>query len=291
MGNIKNKTVLITGGNSGLGFETAKTLAMHGAQVYIACRHEKKGQQAVSAIKNAGISGSINLLLLDLSNLRSIYYFCQGLDLNKIDVLINNAGVMCMPHLSTTEDGLETQMGVNYFGHFALTLFLLEKLRQSADPRVIHVSSIAAYHQRLWFNNINADIRYSPYGSYKMSKLCNLLFSHELGQRNPWLKSITVHPGVVFTNIQKDASLWLKSVFWVMKGLHLSQPIEQGILPILVAATSTKVRSGMYLGPKYMLKGPVTQVRKPIESRRKTKSRQLWELSQNIVSTITPYIK
>ena len=284
--NIKNKVVVITGGNTGLGFETAKTLAKHGANVYICCRNEEKGKKAVQDIQKMNISGSINLLLLDLSDIISIYHFSKTIKLDKIDILINNAGVMSIPHLSVTEDGLETQIGVNYFGHFALTKFLLDKLKKSDDPRVINIASIAAYNTRVRFNNINSNIKYNPYKSYKTSKLCNILFSHELGSRNPWLKSITVHPGVVFTNIQKNASWWLKSSFYVMKSLNLSNTLQLGIEPILIAATNKNLRSGMYIGPKYMLSGPVTQVRKPIESRRKIKSKQLWELSENIVSTI-----
>lgn len=284
--NIKNKNILITGGNSGLGLQTAKTLSKRGANVYITCRSKEKGEKTIKKIKKENITGTINFFVLDLSDIMSIANFCKNLELDKIDILINNAGVMSIPDLTITTDGLETQIGVNYFGHFALTTMLLDKLKKSNDPRVINLASIAAYFTKLRFNNINSNITYKPYQTYKVSKLCNLLFSHELAVRCPWLKSIAVHPGVVFTDIQKNASWWLKFSFYVMKKLNLSNTLSLGIEPILIAA-SKNIRTGMYLGPKYLLRGPVVQAHKPRESRRKTKSRQLWELSENIVSTIT----
>ena len=287
---IKNKIVFITGGNTGLGFESAKTLAAHGASVYILCRNHTKGEQAVATIKAEHPTARIQLIQMDLSDINGIYTVCNRLnmddELTHIDVLINNAGVMCLPHFTPTTDGLETQIATNHFGHFALSNFLLDKLRASDDPRVINVASIAAYAQPMVFSQLSNDQSYRPYRSYKLSKLSNILFSHELGKRNPWLKSITVHPGVVFTDIQRDAQLWLKFAFVVMKSLNLSNTIASGIAPILVAATSPKVRSGMYLGPKYLLKGSVTQVPKPRASRSTRKSYQLWELSKDIVQTV-----
>ena len=290
LGSIKNKIVFITGGNTGLGYESAKTLAAHGASVYILCRNLEKGEQAIANIKAEYPSACVQLIQLDLSDINGIYNVCNRLhmddELTHIDVLINNAGVMCLPDFTPTTDGLEMQVATNHFGHFALTHFLLDKLRASDDPRVINVASIAAYAQPMVFGQLSNDQNYRPYRSYKLSKLANILFSHELGKRHTWLKSITVHPGVVFTDIQRDAQPWLKFAFLVMKSLNLSNTIASGIAPILVAATSPKVRTGMYLGPKYLLKGPVTQVPKPSASRSTQTSYRLWELSKDIVQTV-----
>ena len=290
LASINNKTVLITGGNSGLGYATAKTLVAHGASVYILCRNHTKGEQAVSSIKAEYPNACIQLIQLDLADINGIYNACNRLHmddaLTHIDVLINNAGVMALPDFIPTTDGLETQIATNHFGHFALTHFLLDKLRASDDPRVINVASIAAYAQPMVFSQLSNDQNYHPYRSYKLSKLSNLLFSHELSKRHPWLKSVAVHPGVVFTDIQRDAPPWLKFAFLVMKSFNLSNTIASGIAPILIAVTSPRVRSGMYLGPKYLLKGPVVQVPKPYASRSTRTSYQLWELSKDIVQTV-----
>lgn len=278
----KEKIVLITGGNSGIGFEAAKVLCeIPGNKVYILCRSEEKGKIAQMELGN-----KVELMIVDLADLQNVKNFTKNFPLDRIDTLVNNAGVMYIPKLTLTKNGLETQVGINHFGHFALTVGLLDKLEKSDDPRVITVSSIVAYGTKFNYDNINSQHRYSKHGAYHTSKLCNLLFAHELGRRNKWLKSIMVHPGVAHTGIARHMGYFpqyfLNTAFKMIAG----QTAEEGALPIIYAAITEEMKTGMFIGPKYFTKGPIQQVKKPRESRRKSSGQKLWKLSETILESI-----
>lgn len=277
----KEKIILITGGNSGIGFEAAKALSkIDNNKVYILCRSIERGQAAVKEI-----GSGVKLMQLDLADLQGVKDFTDNFPLDRVDVLINNAGVMDLPKLTLTTNGLETQVGVNHFGHFALTQGLLSKLRKSSDPRVITVSSMVAYGKKFDYKNINSQRNYSPYGAYRMSKLCNILFAHELGRRNKWLKSVTVHPGVAGTNIKQHMNVVEQGGFKIMQSI-IGQSAEAGALPLIYAAIREDIRSGMYIGPKYMTKGSVEEIKKPFESRKISSGKRLWLLSETILESV-----
>ena len=275
------KIILITGGNSGIGYETAKVLSqIPGNKVYILCRSEERGQLAALELGHG-----VTFIKLDLADLGEVKAFTQNLPLERVDILINNAGVMDLPKLTLTPNGLESQVGINHFGHFALTVGLLDKLKKSQDPRVITVSSMVAYGKKFVYDNINSQIKYSPYGAYRTSKLCNLLFAHELGRQNRWLRSIPVHPGVAITNIKQYMSMMEQSGLKAVQKI-IGHSAADGALPLIYAAITEEVSTGTYLGPKYMTKGPVEVVAKPLESRKISHGKQLWALSQGILDSI-----
>ena len=279
--NQAGKKILITGGNTGLGFEAAKVLARAGATVHIACRNPLKGEEA---LKNLRPHGEVHLEILDLSNLGEVKAFAKVFGQTPLDVLINNAGVMGLLERTLTINGLETQMGVNHFGHFALTNGLLKALEKSPAPRVVTVSSMAAHRTKLKLDNLNSEKSYNPYWTYCRSKLANILFANELALLNKWLISLAVHPGVTPTDIKRNlvkSDLSLITATWNVIG----HPVEAAVLPILYAATMD-VKSGMYIGPKYKIKGPVAHLRQPAGARSKTLGSSLWEISKGIVDKI-----
>jgi NAD(P)-dependent dehydrogenase (short-subunit alcohol dehydrogenase family) len=181
--NMAGKTALITGANTGLGFETAKVLAANNAQVIIACRNVDKAKLAVAAIKTHAPSADVSSVALSLDDLSSVKHAVSELSgLDKLDLLINNAGIM-VPPLERTADGFESQFGVNHLGPFALTGLLLDKMVNVPGARVINTSSLAANSGKILFDDINADNRYDAMKRYSMSKLANLMYSAELDKR------------------------------------------------------------------------------------------------------------
>ena len=277
---LTGRSVIITGANSGLGFETAKALAHQGAALTLAVRDRSKGDHAAAAI-----GGDTTAEVLDLSDLDSVREFAgawsnehpQGLDL-----LINNAGIMVPPY-ELTKDGFESQFGVNHLGPFALTGLLLEKLSKTLSSRVVNTSSIAHNVGRINFKDINAERRYSASARYSMSKLANLLFSYELQRRlqaaSLPVLSVACHPGIASTELDRYMP------FVLSKGTELLQPLlntaAAGAWPTLCAATSGDVVGGGYYGPAYRFEtaGPAKKVRSNRASRDTAVAERLWTLS------------
>lgn len=272
---INGKNIIITGGNTGLGYECAKTLINMGANVYIICRNKEKGEEAVRKLGDKA-----TLITLDIADLNKVNEFTSTFvkrdDVKQIDVLINNAGVMNIKSRTLTEAGIEMQLAVNHVGHYALTMGLLPKLKKSNSPRVITVASIAAYMAKLDFGNLNGEKWYKPYSFYKTSKLCNILFSQELCRRVPWLTSIAVHPGVVHTNIQRNMKNPTRTFFKAFQ-FTFGQSMKKGIIPIIKATVQENVKSGTYYGPVLMTKGKVWYSKKPWLSTSRKASTMLWE--------------
>lgn len=252
--NLEGKTVLITGGSSGIGFEAAKVLASKGAGVILAVRNLEKGLRASEKIFAEFPAAKVEVIHMDLSDLESVKTFADSFiqRFDRLDRLINNAGVM-IPPLKHTKQGFELQFGTNHLGHFALTGRLLPLLLSTKDSRVISVSSVASRGAKINFENLNGSNGYSPMKFYRQSKLCNLLFGIELNNRlrekGKNTISVVCHPGISATNLMsrgsgKESNSILKFLF----GLA-GQPAEKGAMPTLFATTNPFLKGGEYIGP------------------------------------------
>ncbi len=210
---LDGKNVIITGGNTGIGKETALGLAMRGAKVYIACRDMKKGQLAVDEIRTKSDNQNVFIMKLDLASCESIRQFVNEYQKKEdtLHVLLLNAGVMLTPYIKTAE-GFEFQFGINHLGHFYLTHLCLDMLKNSAPSRVVVVASLAYIPGSLDFNDMQWTKRYNPYLSYCRSKLANVMFARELGKRvgEDGVTVVSLHPGTVYTEITRSTfSGWL----------------------------------------------------------------------------------
>lgn len=204
---LDGKVVIITGGNTGIGKETALGLAYRGARVYLACRDMKKGQLALDEIREKSGNNNVFLKKIDLASCKSIRSFVDDFLANEeqLDVLILNAGVMFTPYRKT-EEGFEFQFGVNHLGHFLLTHLCLDQLKESAPSRIIVVSSLAHYAGSVDFKDMQWSKRYNSYLSYCRSKLANVMFARELAKRvsESGVTVCSLHPGTVHTEITRD---------------------------------------------------------------------------------------
>jgi protochlorophyllide reductase len=286
------RLALITGANSGLGLETARALLARGATVVLACRNQRRAEQARAELLAAAADGggAIDLLDLDLASLASVRAAAALLAdrYGRLDLLINNAGLMALPRLLTA-DGFEMQLGVNHLGHFALTLALLPLLAGRADSRVVTVTSGAQYFGRIAFDDLQGERRYDRWAAYGQSKLANVMFALELQERlrdqGSGVLSLAAHPGVARTNLQ-PASIaangsWLEPVAYRLMG-PLFQSAAMGALPQLFAATAPEARPGGHYGPNQLggLRGWPTQVRLAPAALDAAQRRQLWQRSE-----------
>lgn len=255
---LTGKTAVVTGGNAGLGFEAARVLAARGAQVIIACRDAARGAQAATVLRRDYPRSLLEVLPLDLADLKSIHHFAETYirSFSRLDILLNNAGLMRIPYRKTT-DGFEMQFGVNHLGHFALTGLLLPVLLQTECARVVTVSSSRHRSGHINFDDLNMENSYSAARAYSQSKLANLLFAFELQRRLVELDSNTIsvaaHPGYSATNLALVAPMMEKSRLrkWLYQlgNRYLAQPAEQGALPLLFASTDPGVQGAEFFGP------------------------------------------
>ena len=279
------RIVLVTGANSGLGLRTAQVLAGRGAHVIMGCRSVQRGQEARRAVQ-----GSAEVLELDLADLSSVRAAAEQVD--QLDVLINNAGIMGVP-LGKTVDGFERQFGTNHLGHAALTWLLLPALRKRPGARVVTAASLAHQYGRIDFDDPNWERRaYTLRGSYGQSKLANILFARELERRSPDVTSIAAHPGVTVTELTNNMADAHRSLFLRIGGRisHLfSQSVEMGALPQLYAATSPDARGGEYYGPDRFngYRGHPTVARMTAAARDDLAASRLWDLTIKLTG-ITP---
>ena len=248
---------VVTGANSGLGYETALALAAHGAQVTMAVRDTAKGDAAAQQIRAQAPQASIEVRRLDLADLASIDEFAwlwRESHPDGLDMLINNAGIMAIPRRETA-DGFEMQLGTNHLGHFALTGRLLEAIRP--DGRIVTVSSQAHRMGRMDFDDLMGERKYGAWRAYGQSKLANLLFVRSLAERleraGSTIASVAAHPGFASTHLQAVAPE-MKGRGWqvkIMDGVNkvMAQSAAMGALPTLYAATFPAIRSGDYVGP------------------------------------------
>jgi NAD(P)-dependent dehydrogenase (short-subunit alcohol dehydrogenase family) len=283
---------VVTGGNSGLGFETALALARAGASVLIACRDEKKGDEAAKKIRARAPHSQVNVGRLDLASLNSIHAFAQNLTSSgaKVALLINNAGIMAIPKRRLTEDGFEMQLGVNHLGHFALSGSLLPALLRANSPRVVTVSSMAHRTGRMDFSDLQSEKHYSPWTAYGQSKLANLLYAFELERKiteaASRLKSMAAHPGYSATNLQTGGPKLdgpsLTASILAFTNIFMAQSAAMGALPTLYAATSADAVGGGFYGPSLEIWGHPTKTTPSSQALDEKAAAELWRLSEQL---------
>lgn len=282
------KTALVTG-SAGLGFETARELARAGAQVIVASRNPETGAEAISRIKAEIPSAVLRFEAVDLGSLASVSALAARLrgQTDVLDLLVNNAGVMTPPRRMETADGFELQFGTNHLAHFALTGLLLPLLVNAEQARVVTLSSIAARGGKIDFADLQ-QTDYRPMPAYSQSKLACLMFGLELQRRSlaeGWgLTSIPVHPGISRTGLLYNTPGGASGVRRMMRAMlwFLFQPVPQGALPSLFAATAPQARGGVYYGPdgRAELSGFPAEARLPAPALDEAACRRLWEISE-----------
>jgi NAD(P)-dependent dehydrogenase (short-subunit alcohol dehydrogenase family) len=275
------RTIVVTGANSGLGLATSKLLSAAGARVIMACRSTERGRQV--APEGAEVSQ------LDLADLASVRTFAQEIPADRIDVLINNAGVMNVPKRQTA-DGFELQFGTNYLGHFALTGLLLPRL--SPGARVVTVTSAVHAIGRINFNDLQHERHYQPWLAYGQSKLANLLFTYELDRRaratGSDLISAAAHPGYATTNLQtvgpRMTGSALRERVMLFSNRIFGQSAQMGALPQTYAATAPDVRGGDFFGPGGLFHqhGYPERVRPSRTARNPDTARRLWDVAEQL---------
>ncbi|XP_037546696.1 retinol dehydrogenase 12 [Nematolebias whitei] len=280
---LDGKTVLITGANTGIGKETAMDMAQRGARVILACRDMTKARIAADEIRQKSGNGNVTVKKLDLASLQSVRDFAKDVQENedRLDVLINNAGIMMCPKWKT-EDGFEMQFGVNHLGHFLLTNCLLDLLKKSAPSRIVIVSSLAHERGRIHFDDINLDKEYKPEKSYYQSKLANVLFARELAARlqGTNVTVYSLHPGVIRTELGRHSlqtmALWKRILFSVLIFL-IKNPWEGAQTTIYCAVDESAAnQSGLYYSD-CALKTPAPHALDDAAAKK------LWNLSASMV--------
>ena len=287
--NQSGRVAVVTGANTGLGFETARMLAERGAAVVMAVRDVEKGKQAAGRI-----NGDVTVQALDLTSLDSIRSAAADLRSThpRIDLLINNAGVMYTAQ-QTTADGFELQFGTNHLGHFALTGQLLDRLLPVPGSRVVTVSSNghrirAAIH----FDDLQWERSYGRAAAYGQSKLANLLFTYELQRRLASLGTtiaVAAHPGISNTELARSTPALLRvPVSWLAP--LIAQRPEMGALPTLRAATDLSVAGGQYYGPgnRGEIRGYPTLVSSSADSHDQATQQRLWTVSEELTGVTFP---
>ncbi|MFH5798862.1 oxidoreductase [Haladaptatus sp. CMAA 1911] len=290
------RTVIVTGANSGLGFEATKAFARKGAHVVMACRSLDRATRARREIESMVTDASLTVLELDLGSHASIRQFVTEFEseFDRLDVLLNNAGIMMTPY-STTEDGFERQLGVNHLGHFALTGLLLDRLIETdGETRVVTQSSIAhkSGSGEIHFDDLNGKQSYGRFEAYAQSKLANLLFTYELDRRLRSIGADTIavaaHPGSSATELtsgdtEMDTSI-VQQIVRKFVNTFLTQSAGAGVLPVLYAATAANVDGGHYIGPDglFEMRGNPTHVISNATSYDHATARRLWEVSEEM---------
>ena len=276
------RTAVVTGANSGIGFVAARELVRAGAHVVLACRNVDKGADAAARMIRGGVPGTNEVRALDLSDLGSVRAFAAATT-GDVDVLVNNAGLMAIPH-QRTADGFEMQVGTNFLGHFALTGLLLDRI----TDRVVTLSSAAHRMGSIDLEDLNWNRRrYQRWGAYGQSKLADLMFAYELEHRfvtsgSP-LRSMAAHPGYTATNLQSRT----ESVQDFLMGLAnrvVAQGPDMGALPTLHAATVPDLPGGSYIGPSGFgeTAGYPVPVGSTVASHDRAVQRRLWALAEDL---------
>jgi NAD(P)-dependent dehydrogenase (short-subunit alcohol dehydrogenase family) len=299
VGDQTGKVVLITGANSGIGFETARVLADHGAHVVMGCRDTEKARRAADKLENDLDRSSIELLPLDLADLVAVRRAAAQFrsEHARLDILVNNAGVMGTPYRQTA-DGFELQMATNHLGHFALTGLLLDRLLTSGRSRVVTVSSLMHRYGYLDFDDVAGLKVGNTWRHYGNSKLANLLFTAELGRRlladgEPTI-AVAAHPGWTRSNLfGTGAALGesrLRRKTLRTFGSLLGQAGASGALPTLYAATAKDVETGQFVGPSHVFQlfGPPKVVRPNRRARNEGDAGRLWEISEELTEVHYP---
>jgi NAD(P)-dependent dehydrogenase (short-subunit alcohol dehydrogenase family) len=286
---LRGQVAVITGANSGIGWQTALALAGHGARVVLACRDVQRGAQAAEAIRAEHPAADVAVARLDLSSMASVRAFAAAWS-GHLDLLINNAGVMAPPRRAITEDGFELQFGTNHLGHFVLTGLLLDALAEGGAGRVVTVASLAHHGGGEDVLDANAGPGYDRQHAYSNSKLANLLFAAELEQKlrehEVPVTSVAAHPGVAATGLVADAQgMGANAVVRTIGPLFLAvfaQSARAGARSVLYAAT--EAAPGSYTGPQLFgeNRGPIGPARRSELARDEKLAHGLWQLSEEL---------
>ena len=285
----KGRVAIVTGANSGIGFETARVLAEKGATVVMACRNLDKANPKADEIRTDHPGARVDVMRLDLADLDSVRAFAQAFreKYAQLDLLINNAGIM-VPPFGKTAQGFETQFGVNHLGHFALTAQLLDLVLSTPGSRIVNVSSIAHKIGKIDFSNLNSEKGYNAQAAYGQSKLANLLFTYELQRRldkaGKDTLAVAAHPGWTETNLQVHSkpTMFLNRFF--------AQEALMGALPTLYAAAASDVKGSEYYGPRGFMEmnGPPTRVSSNRRSHDTDVAERLWNVSEDLAGVRFP---
>jgi NAD(P)-dependent dehydrogenase (short-subunit alcohol dehydrogenase family) len=284
------KVVLVTGANSGLGFETSKAMAAKGAEVVMACRNMLKGEAAIGAILGEVPDARLKLIALDLSDLESVKAFAAAFRAQyaKLDILFNNAGVMAIPKRQTAQ-GFEMQFGTNHLRHYALDGLLINLLVETPNSRVVTISSYAHLFGWMNFKDLNGERFYYKWLAYGQSKLANLLFVYELQRRlaehGRNTISVAAHPGYAATNLQHASGLF------AFLNPIMAQSQEMGALNPLYAATHPDLGGGEYIGPDGFLaqRGYPHLARLSRRSYDEAAAKRLWQVSAELTGVKWPF--
>lgn len=285
---ISGKTYLITGGNSGIGFEAAKMLAKAGGKIIIASRNAEKAAAAARAIAEIG-AAEPETLSLDLSDLSSVRAAAnEARDrFPRLDALVNNAGIMQTPQTTTT-DGFELQLATNHLGHFLFAGLLLNCV-EAAAGRIVVVSSIVHHQGAIEFDDLMLTKSYTPTRAYCQSKLANLLFALELDRRlkarNSPAMAVACHPGYSATNLQSTGPGSLFRAVYVLSNAVLAQSAQSGAIPTVLAAAGEEAKAGGYYGPNGMgeMRGPVSDATVSKAAQDEQAAARLWRESERLV--------
>jgi protochlorophyllide reductase len=295
IGDLTGRVALVTGANSGIGYETALALAGHGAHVILACRDDEKARRARDKMESDLERSSLELLHLDLADLVSVRRAADEVRTEhaRLDILVNNAGVMGTPYRQTA-DGFELQMATNHLGHFALTGLLLDRIVTTQRSRIVTVSSHMHRTGRFRPDDVAGEAFHSTWAAYGTSKLANLLFTAELSRRLQTARlptlAVAAHPGWTRSNLAGSGAALGKSrvrrKLGRAAGSMLGQSAASGSLPILCAATSASVGTGQYIGPANLfgLFGPPRVARPSRRAQDLGAAAALWEASEELTA-------
>jgi len=290
---LSGRTAVVTGANSGLGFESSLALGRAGAKVVLACRDQARGAAALERMRRTSPDADVALVRLDLADLASVGAFAETYRAGHdgLDILLNNAGVMAIPRRETA-DGFEMQFGTNHLGHFALTGLLFDSLSARPGARVVTVSSQAALMGRLRFDDLQGARRYGRWTAYSQAKLANQLFALELDRRATRhgidLVSVAAHPGYAATNLQsvgpQMSGSGLMEKLSELGNSVFAQSAADGALPSLFAATAPGVGGGRYFGPDGLFgtRGHPAEVSFVRAARDPDSARRLWSVSEEL---------
>jgi NAD(P)-dependent dehydrogenase (short-subunit alcohol dehydrogenase family) len=279
---LSGKTAVVTGANSGLGYETSLELARHGAHVVLACRDERRGTEALQRLRTDAPEASAELSLLDLADLTSVRKFADGFagERSGLDILVDNAGVMALSERRETADGFEMQFGTNHLGHFALTGLLLPQLQARPGSRVVAVTSWGHKVGKMNFDDLQWEKSYRKWLAYGRSKLANLLFTFEFDRRaraaGCSVIATVAHPGYADTNLQAGTSFQWSN--------FMAQSAADGALPTLYGATAPDAQGGEFYGPSGFLQqhGTPERVKASKKAYDTATARRLWEVSEEL---------
>ncbi len=294
MPDLSGKIAVVTGANSGLGYEVVRGLARKNAQVIMACRDAGKAEKAAARIRDELPNAKIELMTLDLADLSSVRGFAQNFadQFSQLDILCNNAGVMALPYRQTKEN-FEMQFGTNHLGHFALTGLLLPSILKAEKARIVTTSSVAHRFGKVDFADLQSKRSYNSWGAYGQSKLANLLFAYELQRKLSAASvsnvvSVAAHPGYSSTNLQMVGPSMQGSIIGTrvsaIGNSLFAQSAEMGALPTLYAATAPNVQGGDFIGPGGLMEmyGYPVKVRSNARSYDQNAARQLWQVSEEL---------